>query len=94
MDRIVAKAAGALIKEIDFGFTEVSRSAIDSVLLGEEPLPSVIEGLEEVRGGHILTCGDLCVPVWIGGRVSLMLNDSEKTIIHSQRGFIDQMEEE
>ena len=94
VDRIVAKAAGALIKEIDFGFTEVSRSAIDSVLLGEEPLPSVIEGLEEVRGGHILTCGDLCVPVWIGGRVSLMLNDSEKTIIHSQRGFIDQMEEE
>ena len=94
VDRIVAKAARPLIEEVEFGFTEVSQAAIDSILVGEEPLPSAIEGLEDVRGGHVLTCGDLCIPVWIGGRVSLMLSDSEKTIIHSQRGLSDQIEEE
>mgnify|MGYP003322029126 FL=1 len=94
VDRIVAKAARPLIEEVEFGFTEVSHAAIDSILVGEEPLPSAIEGLEDVRGGHVLTCGDLCIPVWIGGRVSLMLSDSEKTIIHSQRGLSDQIEEE
>lgn len=94
VDRIVAKAAGALVNEISSGFTEVGQGAIDSVLLGQEPVPSTIEGLEGLQGGHVLTCGDLCIPIWIGGRVSLMLSDSEKTIIHAQRGFVDQLEEE
>jgi len=85
MDRVVARAAGLLVAEMESGFTEVSQSVIDDILMGEEPPPSSIEGLGEERGGHLLTCGDLCIPVWIGGRVTLMLNDSEKTVLHSQR---------
>jgi 16S rRNA C967 or C1407 C5-methylase (RsmB/RsmF family) len=94
VDRVVAKAAGALVREMGSGFTEVSQESIDSVLLGNEPSPSEIDGLGDLRGGQVLTCGDLSIPVWIGARVSLMLSDSEKTVIRSQRGFVDQLEEE
>jgi hypothetical protein len=83
-----------VVPEMKSGFTEVSKSVIDSILAGAEPVPSSIDGLEGARGGHLLTCEDLCIPIWIGGRVTLMLNDSEKTVLHSQRGIVGNMEEE
>jgi hypothetical protein len=94
MDRVVARAAGILVPEMKSGFTEVSLSVIDGILAGEEPVPSSIGELEGMRGGHLLTCEDLCIPVWIGGRVTLMLNESEKTVLHSQRGIVGNVEEE
>lgn len=94
MDRVVARAAGILVPEMKSGFTEVSLSVIDGILAGEEPVPSSIGELEGMRGGHLLTCEDLCIPVWIGGRVTLMLNESEKTVLHSQRGIMGNVEEE
>jgi hypothetical protein len=41
------------------------------------------------RGSHLLIeeNGETCLPVWIGGRVSLMISEPERRILRAQRGL-------
>ena len=55
----------------------------------EPPAYEISLELNEIRGGHILLEGDgeCSVPVWIGGRVSLMITEQEKRILRAKRGL-------
>jgi len=88
-DRIVAGAARELGPRLPGASCEVDGALIDSLL--EEGDASIDEGggLEGVRGGRILIDsqnGD-CVPVWVGGRISLMLGKAERLLLSLQRGL-------
>jgi len=96
LDRLVSRGARKLLGEISGPFSEVDSSIIDSILMGEEPLPeSVIGNLGEFRGGRVLFDGlGSCLPVWIGSRVTPMISDAEKTVMRSVRGLPIVLEEE
>ncbi len=88
-DRIVAGAARELGPHLPGASCEVDGALIDSLL--EDGDASIEEGggLEGVRGGRILIDsqnGD-CVPVWVGGRISLMLGKAERLLLSLQRGL-------
>jgi hypothetical protein len=88
-DRVVAGAARELGPRLPGASCEVDGALIDS-LLEEGDAPIEEDGvLEGVRGGHILIDsqnGD-CVPVWVGGRISLMLGKAERLLLSLQRGL-------
>jgi len=89
VERVVAGAARVLGPHLPGASCEVDSALIDSLL---EEGNAVIEegyGLEGVRGGRILIDsqnGD-CVPVWVGGRISLMLGSAERLLLTLQRGL-------
>ena len=89
VERVVAGAARVLGPHLPEASCEVDSALIDSLL---EEGDAVIEeryGLEGVRGGRILIDshnGD-CVPVWVGGRISLMLGSAERLLLTLQRGL-------
>ena len=89
VERIVAGAAQELAPTLPGASTEVDGALIDELLAGEEPLPAeASDELADVRGGHVLidqSTGD-CIPVWIGGRVSLMLGQAERRVLSLKRG--------
>jgi len=88
-DRVVAGAARELGPRLPGASCEVDGALIDS-LLEEGDAPIEEDGvLEGVRGGRILIDsqnGD-CVPVWVGGRISLMLGKAERLLLSLQRGL-------
>ena len=69
------------------GITVVSEDTIDS-LLQSQLLEIGETGIsEEIRGGHILVSETEGLPIWVGGKVSIMLNQQEILIKRKQRGL-------
>ena len=88
IERIVGKAVPKIIQDIQFGKSNVSSQVIDELLIGKEPPAYEISlELDKIRGGHILVENnqETCLPVWIGGRVSLMISEQERRILRAQR---------
>ena len=88
VERLVSKAARRLSKEITEPFVRVKSSLIHDILLGEEPSTEQIGFTPEKKGSFVLVGDDLaCLPVWIGSRVTPMINESEKTILRASMGL-------
>ena len=90
IERVVAKAVPKIVHRIKYGKSTVSSEVIDNLLTGNEPPAYEISlELNEIRGGHILLerDGGCSVPVWIGGRVSLMITEQEKRILRAKRNL-------
>ena len=88
LERIAGKAAPRLIQNIKHGKSIVSSEVIEKLLTGLEPPAYEISlELNKIRGGHILVeeNEDICLPVWIGGRVSLMISEQERRILRAKR---------
>ena len=69
---------------------------IDSLLSGDEPEPtSVSTKLSSERGNFLLVdeSDGTTIPVWIGGRVSLMMRTAEVHVLRLMRGIIVNQEE-
>ena len=89
VERVVAGGAGVMGPLLPGASCEVDSVLIDSLL--EEGDAPIEEGgvFEGIRGGRILIDsqnGD-CVPVWFGGRISLMLGGAERLLLTLQRGL-------
>ena len=90
LERIVGKAAPRMIQDIKYGKSIVSSEVIDRLLNGIEPPAYEISlELDKIRGGHILVEENekSCLPVWIGGRVSLMISEQERRILRAKRNL-------
>lgn len=86
-ERITGKAAFELSSFMSKGITVVSEDTIDS-LLQSQLLEIGETGIsEEIRGGHILVSETEGLPIWVGGKVSIMLNQQEILIKRKQRGL-------
>jgi hypothetical protein len=88
IERIVGRAARKIISEIQFGKSEVNSHVINELLIGKEPPAYEISlELDQIRGGHLLVEENegACLPVWIGGRVSLMISEQERRILRAKR---------
>ena len=88
VDRVVAGAARVLGPHLPGASCEVDGALIDTLLEeGGSPVDDSLPG--DARGGLILVdnSNGECVPVWVGGRVSLMLGDSERLLLALQRGL-------
>ena len=88
LERIAGKAAPRMIQNIKHGKSVVSSEVIDKLLTGLEPPAYEISlELNKIRGGHILVeeNEEICLPVWIGGRVSLMISEQERRILRAKR---------
>ena len=69
---------------------------IDSLLSGDEPEPtSVSTKLSSERGNFLLVdeTDGTTIPVWIGGRVSLMMRTAEVHVLRLMRDIIVNQEE-
>ena len=89
VERVVAGGARVMGPLLPGASCGVDSVLIDSLL--EEGDAPIEEGgvFEGIRGGRILIDsqnGD-CVPVWFGGRISLMLGGSERLLLTLQRGL-------
>ena len=88
MERIYGRAVRKIVPEIKSGKSEVSSQVINELLIGKEPPAYEISlELDQIRGGHLLieeNQGE-CLPVWIGGRVSLMISEQERRILRAKR---------
>ena len=89
VERVVAGGARVMGPLLPGASCEVDGVLIDSIL--EEGDAPIEEGgmFEGIRGGRILIDsqnGD-CVPVWFGGRISLMLGSAERLLLTLQRGL-------
>jgi hypothetical protein len=89
VERVVAGAARVLGPHLPGASCEIDGVLIDSLLEEGNALIEEGHGLEGVRGGWILIDsqnGD-CVPIWVGGRISLMLGRAERLLLTLQRGL-------
>ena len=89
VERVVAGASQVLGPHLPGASCEVDSALIDSLLEDGDALIEERHGLEGMRGGRILIDsqnGD-CVPVWVGGRISLMLGSAERLLLTLQRGL-------
>tara|TARA_B110000467_G_scaffold26465_1_gene23914 strand:+ start:156 stop:452 length:297 start_codon:yes stop_codon:yes gene_type:complete len=88
MERVYGRAVRKIVPEIKSGKSEVSSQVINELLIGKEPPAYEISlELDQIRGGHLLieeNQGE-CLPVWIGGRVSLMISEQERRILRAKR---------
>ena len=88
MERIYGRAVRKIVPEIKSGKSEVSSQVINELLIGKEPPAYEISlELDQIRGGHLLIEENrgVCLPVWIGGRVSLMISEQERRILRAKR---------
>ena len=95
-ERVVGSAAKKFADIIEKGRTEVPSKVIDSLLSGDEPEPtSVSTKLSSERGNFLLVdeSDGTTIPVWIGGRVSLMMRTAEVHVLRLMRGIIVNQEE-
>ena len=95
-ERVVGSAAKIFADIIEKGRTEVPSKIIDSLLSGDEPEPtSVSTKLSSERGNFLLVdeSDGTTIPVWIGGRVSLMMRTVEVHVLRLMRGIIINQEE-
>ena len=96
-ERVVGAAADRLAPTIERGVTEISAETLDSLLSGEEPPPhEIAPDLAEVRGNHLLldASDGTAIPVWLGGRTSLMLRAQERTVLAARRGVVIRTKDE
>ena len=95
-ERVVGSAAKKFADIIKKGRTEVPSKVIDSLLSGDEPEPtSVSTKLSSERGNFLLVdeSDGTTIPVWIGGRVSLMMRTAEVHVLRLMRDIIVKQEE-
>ena len=84
-ERISGKATLELSSLMSKGITEVKEDTIDSIL-HNQLLELEESGISEnIRGGHILMSETEAIPVWVGGKVTIMLNEKEILIKKKQR---------
>ena len=79
-----------MIDNIKHGKSVVNSEVINKLLNGIEPPAYEISlELNKIRGGHILIEENekTCLPVWIGGRVSLMISEQERRILRAKRNL-------
>ena len=89
-ERVVGSAAKIIAGTVNKGYTEVPSKIIDSLLSGDEPDPSLVNiSLASIRGNRLLVdeSDGTTIPVWIGGRVSLMMRASELHVLRVIRGI-------
>jgi len=90
-ERVVGSAAKKFVDRIEKGCTEVPSKVIDSLLSGDEPEPTLVSTkLSSKRGNFLLVdeSDGTTIPVWIGGRVSLMMRTAEVHVLRLIRGII------
>ena len=95
-ERVVGSAAKKFADRIEKGCTEVPSKVIDSLLSGDEPEPTLVSTkLSSKRGNFLLVdeSDGTTIPVWIGGRVSLMMRTAEVHVLRLIRGVIINQEE-
>lgn len=95
-ERTVGAAATRIAQVTQKGHTEVASETIDRLLSGEEPEPSELHpDLAEVRGNHLLidASDGTAIPIWLGGRATLMLRTSELVVLRAIRS-VELREEE
>ena len=95
-ERVVGSAAKKFADRIEKGCTEVPSKVIDSLLSGDEPEPTLVSTkLSSKRGNFLLVdeSDGTTIPVWIGGRVSLMMRTAEVHVLRLIRGIIINQEE-
>ena len=95
-ERVVGSAAKKFADRIEKGCTEVPSKVIDSLLSGDEPEPTLVSTkLSSKRGNFLLVdeSDGTTIPVWIGGRVSLMMRTAEVHVLRLIRGVIINLEE-
>ena len=86
-ERISGKATLELSSLISKGITDVTEDTIDSIL-NSQSLELEETGISEnINGGHILMSDTEAVPVWVGGKVTIMLNEKEVLIKKKQRNL-------
>ena len=86
-ERISGKATLELSSLISKGITEVTEDTIDSILHSQSLELEETGISENIRGGHILMSDTEAVPVWVGGKVTIMLNEKEVLIKKKQRNL-------
>lgn len=86
-ERISGKAILELSSLISKGITEVTEDTIDSILHSQSLELEEAGISENIRGGHILMSDTEAVPVWVGGKVTIMLNEKEVLIKKKQRNL-------
>ena len=86
-ERISGKATLELSSVISKGITEVTEDTIDSILHSQSLELEETGISENIRGGHILMSDTEAVPVWVGGKVTIMLNEKEVLIKKKQRNL-------
>ena len=90
-ERVVGSAAKKFVDRIEKGCTEVPSKVIDSLLSGDEPEPTLVSTkLSSKRGNFLLVdeSDGTTIPVWIGGRVGLMMRTAEVHVLRLIRGII------
>ncbi len=90
IDRIIGKAAEQIIPSLKSGYVNSKSELIDRLLSGEQPLPTEIYEMDESHRGSLILIDkkhNSCIPVWIGARVSLMINESERIVMRAKRGL-------
>jgi|TARA_B100000085_G_C18548997_1_gene515067 NOL1/NOP2/sun family putative RNA methylase len=87
IDRVVGKACQEFSKILSTGVTDISGDLLDNLLLRKSLTKEEIGISSDISGGHILVSGTDAIPVWVGERVTLMVNDKEVMIRMSQRGL-------
>ena len=87
IDRVVGKACQEFSKTLSTGVTDISGDLLDDLLLRKSLTKEEIGISSDISGGHILVSGTDAIPVWVGERVTLMVNDKEVMIRMSQRGL-------
>ena len=86
-ERISGKATLELSSLISKGITDVTEDTIDSIP-NSQSLELEETGISEnINGGHILMSDTEAVPVWVGGKVTIMLNEKEILIKKKQRNL-------
>ena len=86
-ERISGKATLELSSFISKGITEVTEDTIDSILHSQSLELEETGISENIRGGHIIMSDTEAVPVWVGGKVTIMLNEKEILIKKKQRNL-------
>ena len=86
-ERISGKATLELSSLIRKGITEVTEDKIDSILHSQSLELEETGISENIRGGHIIMSDTEAVPVWVGGKVTIMLNEKEISIKKKQRNL-------
>ena len=86
-ERISGKATLELSSLISKGITEVTEDTIDSILHSQSLELEETGISENIRGGHIIMSDTEAVPVWVGGKVTIMLSEKEILIKKKQRNL-------
>ena len=84
---MIGKSCRELSKTLSKGLSVVSEESLDSFLQDKSISKEEVGIPSGISGGHILVSESDAVPVWVGDRVTLMLNDQEVLIRMTQRGL-------